>query len=76
VLLDTAVARETCGSAARYVAPSATNAELSSAIVELLTSESQRAALLRCSDDVLARFDWRRTADATMRVLEEAARAR
>lgn len=75
VLLDTAVARETCGNAARYVSPSASNDALADAIVELITNDSARSALLNERAAVFAQFDWRRTARTTMTVLEEAARA-
>ena len=43
VLLDTPIARETCGAAARYVAPEAPNATVAAAIVDLLTDAAARA---------------------------------
>lgn len=73
VLLDTPIARETCGAAARYVSPDAPAADVADAIFEVLTSEAARRALLRHRDAVLERFDWRRTAADTLTVLEEAA---
>jgi glycosyltransferase involved in cell wall biosynthesis len=76
VLLDTAVARETCGEAARYVAPTATPADLAGALVTLLTDASARSAVLRHRDAVFARLDWGRCAAATLQILEEAARGR
>lgn len=76
VVLDTAVARETCGDAARYVADGATNAELATAIADLLIDRTARQELLRHAGSVLARYDWTRTAAATLTVLEEAALGR
>ena len=76
VVLDTAVARETCGAAARYVAPSATNDDIAAAIADLLTNvdaRQRRAAPRRRRAD---RYDWTRAAAATLSVLEEAAGAR
>jgi glycosyltransferase involved in cell wall biosynthesis len=76
VLLDTAVARETCGDAARYVAGNATNAELATALADLLIDQTARQALLHHAGAVLARYDWTRSAGATLTVLEEAALGR
>jgi glycosyltransferase involved in cell wall biosynthesis len=73
LVLDTPVARETCGPAARYVAPSASNEDIAAAITELLTSDEARGAVLRHRGDVLGRFDWDDAAAATLVVLEEAA---
>jgi glycosyltransferase involved in cell wall biosynthesis len=73
VVLDTAVAREVCGNAARFVAPSAGQDEVAHALIELLTSPPAREAVLRNAPTVLARYDWARTADATLTALEEAA---
>ena len=76
VVLDTPVARETCGAAARYVAPAASNHDVAAAIVDMLTNDALRSQVLRDSTAVLARYDWRRTAAATLAVLEEAALGR
>ena len=76
LVLDTAVARETCGAAARYVAPSASNDEIAAAIADLLTNAAAREDILRHRDDVLARYDWNVAAAATLSVLEEAAGGR
>ena len=76
VLLDTPIARETCGSAARYVAPAAPAAHVADAIAELLTSEPARRQLLQHAGPVLARYDWDLAAADTLRVLEEAALGR
>jgi glycosyltransferase involved in cell wall biosynthesis len=73
VLLDTPIARETCGAAARYVAPDAPNAAVAAAIVDLLTDESARAEILQRATAVLPRYDWEITAADTMQVIEEAA---
>ena len=73
LLLDTPIARETCGAAARYVAPDAPNATVAAAIVELLTDASARAELLLRATEVLPRYDWEITAADTMQVIEEAA---
>ncbi len=73
VLLDTAVARETCGDAARYVPATATNGELATVIGDLLGSSSARQHVLQYAGEVLARYNWERTAATTLRVLEGAA---
>lgn len=74
LLLDTSVARETCGPAARYVAPQASDEQIAAAMVALLTDDDARGSILDARDGVLARYDWHRTGAATMSVLEEAAR--
>lgn len=76
IVLDTPVARETCGAAACYVAPSASNEEIAAAIARLLTSADARQDILRHRPDVLIRYDWNLAAAATLSVLEEAAGAR
>jgi glycosyltransferase involved in cell wall biosynthesis len=76
LVLDTPVARETCGPAARYIAASASNDEIANAIVELLTNLDARQQLLDRRREVLKRYDWAATAAATLSVLEEAAGAR
>ena len=73
VLLDTAVARETCGPAARYVSAGAGNDVIAATIAELLTNADSRAAVLRNAEAVLSRYDWNRAATETLTVLEEAA---
>lgn len=73
VLLDTPIARETCGAAARYVAPEAPNTMIAAAIVELLTDASARAHIVQRASEVLPRYDWEITAADTMKVIEEAA---
>jgi glycosyltransferase involved in cell wall biosynthesis len=76
VVLDTAIARETCGAAARYVAASADNDAIAAAIADLLTNADERRALLDHAGAVLDRYDWARAADQTLSVLEEAAGGR
>ncbi len=73
VLLDTPIARETCGAAARYVAPEAPNAAIAAAIVDLLTDTAARAEIMQRASEVLARYDWEIAAADTMKVIEEAA---
>ncbi len=77
VVLDTAVAREIYGGAARYVTLGPdTRAELGRVLVELLGQPAARAALLAHRPEVLSRYDWSRTAAATLAALEEAAGVR
>lgn len=73
VLLDTAVARETCGQAARYVSPAADDEEIARVIGELLTDAGARASVMRHAPEVLSQFEWSRTAATTLAALEEAA---
>jgi glycosyltransferase involved in cell wall biosynthesis len=73
VLLDTEVARETCGEAARYVDPNAATQDIARAITDLLLNADARAAVMGHAPAVLERFDWRRTAASTLTALEEAA---
>ena len=76
MVLDTPVAKEACGAAARYVAPSASDEAIAAAIAELLASADTRQQVLRHGNDVLGRYDWSLAAAATLSVLEEAAGAR
>ena len=76
IVLDTPVARETCGAGARYVAPSASNDDIAAAIAELLSNADARQNVLRHRNDVLNRYDWNLASAATLSVLEEAAGAR
>jgi glycosyltransferase involved in cell wall biosynthesis len=75
VVLDTPVARETCGAAAKYVRQSTGHAQLVDAQVELLTSNAARAAILQHAPATLARFNWGEAARATLAAIEEAAGA-
>ena len=76
VLLDTPVARETCGDAARYVPAAAPVTEVAQAIADLLTNVRARRDLLRHAETVLPRYDWDLTANDTLTVIEEAALGR
>ena len=76
VVLDTAVAREVYGEAAYFVpAGLSSPGALGEALYELLSNAPARAAILMHAEAVLQRYDWRRTAEQTLRVLEEAAGA-
>jgi glycosyltransferase involved in cell wall biosynthesis len=77
IVMDTAVAREVYGSAARYIPADVTTVQpLANAILELLTNTKARDEVLRHSAAVLSRYDWNRTAAATLGAIEEAAGAR
>lgn len=71
VLLDTAVARESCGDAALYV-PLASTTAIAQALDLLLYDVETRRRLLSAAPSTLARYDWTRAARDTMRVLEAA----
>jgi glycosyltransferase involved in cell wall biosynthesis len=75
VVLDTPVASEIFGPAARYVANrSPLETRLGEAIAQALTSETVRDDVLRHAPSVLARYVWEKTAAATLAALDEAAR--
>lgn len=74
VVLDTAVAREVLGDAAIFVS-TAEGRLIADALGEALGPGTERLRVLRAAPAVLARYDWRRTAAATLAVLEEAAGA-
>jgi glycosyltransferase involved in cell wall biosynthesis len=77
VVLDTPVAREVNGPAAAYLPlDDALPGTLGRTLVTLLTSEAARVKLVNEAPAVLARYDWGRTAAATLAALEEAAGAR
>ena len=73
VVLDTPIARETCGGAAHYVSPAAPVAQVAQAIVDLLGNARARRDILERGTAVLARYDWDLTAAETLKVIEEAA---
>jgi glycosyltransferase involved in cell wall biosynthesis len=76
VVLDTPVASEVYGPAARYVTNVRPLEErLGEAMLHLLTSDTAREDLLRHAPAVLARYHWAKTAAETLAVLEEAGRA-
>ena len=74
VLLDTAVARETCLEAAVYV-KCQTNA-IAGALEGLMYDEALRSRILRAAPGVLARYSWPNAAQETLEALEEAAEKR
>jgi glycosyltransferase involved in cell wall biosynthesis len=74
VVLDTPVAREVYDDAARYV-QGRDGPALGRALAELLTSPSARRDILGHAGRVLSRYDWSRTAAATLAALEESAGA-
>jgi glycosyltransferase involved in cell wall biosynthesis len=71
VLLDTAVARESCQDAALYV-PRGDVAAVTRALEQLLFDEATRERLLAAAPGVLARYDWRRAARDTLTEIERA----
>lgn len=73
VVLDTPVAREVYGRAARYVPSLSLRKSLAAALIELLTQPRARGDVLAHADATLTRYDWPRTASATLRAIEEAA---
>ena len=73
VLLDTPVARETAGAAASYVSPAAGRDLIAAALVSALTDDNARRGLLAHAPAVLARYDWKSTADQTLAAIEGAA---
>ncbi len=77
VVLDTPVAREIYGPAARYVALGSDACDaLGRAISGLLGVPAERATLVGEASAVLSRYDWTRTAADTLTALEDAAGAR
>jgi len=69
VLLDTPVARESCGDAALYV-PLGDLAATTSALQAVLFDETTRSRLLAAAPAVLARYSWPRAARETLAVIE------
>ena len=65
VLLDTPIARESCGDAALYVALGDRHAA-TRALAQALFDEGVRGAILAAAPAVLARYDWCRAADETL----------
>ncbi len=72
VVLDTAVARETCGDAALYV-PRGDIPATTRALELALFDEPTRARILAAAPAALARYDWPRAARETLAVLERSA---
>ena len=73
VVLDTPVARETCGSAACYVKAGDTLA-VATQLARLLTDPAAHREALAPAADVLARYRWPEAARATLDALEAAGR--
>jgi len=74
VVLDTPVAREVLADAALYVAtPESTR--VAEALDAALGPSAERDRVLRAAPEVLARYDWRRAATATLTLLEHAAKS-
>jgi glycosyltransferase involved in cell wall biosynthesis len=71
LLLDTPVARESCGDAALYVSLDDL-AGTTLALEQLLFDETVRARILMASPQVLARYSWPRAARQTLDVLTSA----
>ena len=69
VLLDTPVARESCGDAALYVHKGDIRGT-ASALERLLFNEGIRTSVLAAAPGVLARYDWPQAARDTLAVLE------
>jgi glycosyltransferase involved in cell wall biosynthesis len=72
VLLDTPVARESCGDAALYVHKGDIRGT-AAALEQLLFNEGIRESLLAAAPAVLARYNWPQAARETLAVLEGAA---
>jgi glycosyltransferase involved in cell wall biosynthesis len=72
VLLDTPVARESCGDAALY-AQAGDLVGINRALELLLFDNPTRTQLLEAAPAVLERYDWSRAAAGTLAVLEECA---
>jgi glycosyltransferase involved in cell wall biosynthesis len=75
VLLDTPVARESCGAAAIYV-PVRDVASTTRALESLLFDEAARSRILAAAPAELAKYGWPRAARETLAVLAGARRAR
>jgi glycosyltransferase involved in cell wall biosynthesis len=76
VLLDTPIARETCGPAARYVPAANMSDALVGALCDFLSDGASREAVLQHAPAVLARYQWPAAAAATLHAIEEGAGVR
>jgi len=72
VLLDTPVARESCGAAAVYV-PAHDLPAITRALEAVLFDDRVRGHMLAAAPAELARYSWSRAADETLAVLQRAA---
>jgi glycosyltransferase involved in cell wall biosynthesis len=70
VLLDTPVARESCGDAALYV-PRGNLVLITRALETLLFDETTRARLLAAAPDVLDKYSWPRAGRDTLALIEQ-----
>jgi glycosyltransferase involved in cell wall biosynthesis len=73
VLLDTGVARETCGDAALYVKRGDLQAT-AAALTSLLVDPAVRKRILSRAPTVLGRYSWKDAASKTLEALEAAGR--
>ncbi len=71
VLLDTPVARESCGDAAIYV-PKGNIGAVADALERVLFDPATRLAVLSAAPRVLAKYSWTRAASDTLDVIEGA----
>jgi glycosyltransferase involved in cell wall biosynthesis len=76
VVLDTPIAREIYGPAARYVDADAGVEAAAHALAELLDDPAAAAPMLAAAPAVLARYSWDRAADATLAAIERIAPSR
>ena len=72
VLLDTPVARESCGAAALYV-PLGSLRTIANALEQILFDDPTRERLLAAAPAVLARYSWPRASRDTLTALEQSA---
>jgi glycosyltransferase involved in cell wall biosynthesis len=72
VLLDTPVARESCGAAALYVSLGSLRT-ITNALEQILFDEQTRERLLAAAPAVLARYSWPRAARETLTAIEQSA---
>ena len=72
VVLDTPVARESCGDAALYV-PEGDIAATARALERALVDETIRAQVLAAAPAALAKYSWIRAAEQTLAVIEQSA---
>ena len=72
VLLDTPVARESCGEAALYV-PLGSLRTIANALEQILFDDPTRERLLAAAPAVLARYSWLRASRDTLTALEQSA---
>ncbi len=71
VTLDTPAARETCGDAARYVAPDDLTG-ISAALTTLMFDEDARSRLLARAPEAVAKYSWGDAARETLAAIESA----